>query len=111
MNAGPRGFSRNPLKKLSLSEKVPCTRSRPGSAVERAEYDYRHHGTVGNPSTDFVPDDIVDRFCVLGPPEAHIERIRELEAAGVDQFCIYLMHDQQEETLHHYGETIIPAFR
>ncbi|MBT8191861.1 MAG: TIGR03842 family LLM class F420-dependent oxidoreductase [Acidimicrobiia bacterium] len=89
-------------------EKVPTVLS--DYIKERQDYDYRHHGTVGNPSTDFVPDDVVDRFCVLGPPEAHIERIRELEAAGVDQFCVYLMHDQQEETLHHYGETIIPAF-
>ena len=78
---------------------------------EREGYDYRHHGVVGNPSTDFVPDDVVDRFCVLGPPEEHIARIRELEAVGVDQFCVYLMHDQQEETLHYYGEEIIPAFR
>lgn len=78
---------------------------------EREGYDYRHHGVVGNPSTDFVPDEVVDRFCVLGPPDAHIERIRELEAVGVDQFCVYLMHDQQEETLHYYGEEIIPAFR
>jgi len=78
---------------------------------ERESYDYRHHGMVGNPSTDFVPDDVVDRFCVLGPPADHIARIRELESVGVDQFCVYLMHDQQEETLHYYGEEIIPAFR
>ena len=91
------------------AEKVP--RELSDYIKERQDYDYRHHGAVGNPSTDFVTDDVLDRFCVLGPPEAHIERIRELEAAGVDQFCIYLMHDQQEETLHHYGETIIPAFR
>ena len=90
-------------------EKVPTVLS--DYIKERQDYDYRHHGAVGNPSTDFVPDDVVDRFCVLGPPEAHVERIRELEAVGVNQFCVYLMHDQQEETLRHYGETIIPAFR
>ena len=90
-------------------EKVPAVLS--DYIKDRQDYDYSHHGTVGNPSTDFVPDDVLDRFCVLGPPEAHIERIRELEAVGVDQLCVYLMHDQQEETLRHYGETIIPAFR
>ena len=33
----------------------------------REGYDYSHHGRAGNPSTDFVPDVIVDRFCLLGP--------------------------------------------
>ena len=28
----------------------------------REGYDYSHHGKAGNPSTDFVPDEIVDRF-------------------------------------------------
>ena len=76
----------------------------------RDEYDYRHHGQAGNPSTDFVPDEVVDRFCILGTPDDHIERLRELEALGVDQFSVYLQHDGKEETLRHYGETIIPAF-
>ena len=29
----------------------------------REGYDYSHHGRPGNPSVDFVPDDIVERFC------------------------------------------------
>ena len=33
----------------------------------RQGYDYSHHGQAGNPSTEFVPDEIIDRFCVLGP--------------------------------------------
>ena len=44
----------------------------------RQAYDYSHHGQAGNPSTDFVPDEIVDRFCLLGPASAHVERLREL---------------------------------
>ena len=27
----------------------------------------------------FVPDEIVDRFCIVGPPEEHIERLRGAE--------------------------------
>ena len=75
----------------------------------REGYDYSHHGRAGNPSTDFVPDVIVDRFCLLGPEAAHIDRLRELAAIGADQFAIYLMHDQPEETLAAYGAAIIPA--
>ena len=76
----------------------------------RQDYDYAHHGRAGNPDTEFVPDDIVDRFCLLGGAEDHVERLRELEALGVDQFNIYLMHDAKEETLRAYGGEIIPAF-
>jgi probable F420-dependent oxidoreductase len=75
----------------------------------REGYDYSHHGKAGNPSTDFVPDAIVDRFCLLGPAEAHLDRLRELAEIGADQFAVYLMHDQAAETLAAYGGTIIPA--
>jgi probable F420-dependent oxidoreductase len=75
----------------------------------REGYDYAHHGRAGNPSTDFVPDAIVDRFCLLGPVEAHLDRLRELAEIGADQFAVYLMHDQPAETLAAYGNTIIPA--
>jgi probable F420-dependent oxidoreductase len=75
----------------------------------REGYDYSHHGRAGNPSTDFVPDEIVDRFCVLGTAEDHVRRLRELESLGVDQFNVYLMHDAQEATLAAYGESVIPA--
>ena len=78
--------------------------------ASRRGYDYGHHGKAGNPSTDYVPNDVIERFCILGPVENHIARMEELRSLGVDQFAIYLMHDAQEETLRAYGETVIPAF-
>ena len=77
--------------------------------ARRQDYDYGHHGKAGNLSTDFVPDDIVDRFCVLGTVEEHIAKLEVLKALGVDQFNIYLMHDAKEVTLDAYGKEIIPA--
>jgi probable F420-dependent oxidoreductase len=74
----------------------------------RESYDYSHHGRSDNPSTGFVPDEIVDRFCVLGNVEDHVAKLEELKDLGVDQFNIYLMHDAMEETLDAYGEEIIP---
>jgi probable F420-dependent oxidoreductase len=75
----------------------------------REEYDYEHHGRAGNPSTDFVPDEIVDRFCVLGTVDDHIAKLTQLRDMGVDQFGIYLMHDDPEGTLEVYGREVIPA--
>ena len=75
----------------------------------RQGYDYSHHGRADNRSTDFVPDDIVDRFCVLGTVEDHIKKLSELADLGVDQFNVYLMHDAMDETLEAYGKEIMPA--
>jgi len=77
----------------------------------RDGYDYSHHGRADNRSTDFVPDDIVDRFCILGPPQAHRDRLAELAELGVNQFALYLMHDQINETLWSYGQDVIPTMR
>ncbi|HET6858456.1 MAG TPA: TIGR03842 family LLM class F420-dependent oxidoreductase [Streptomyces sp.] len=76
---------------------------------QREGYDYSHHGRTGNPDTAFVPDEIVDRFCLLGPAEAHIEKLKALRALGVDQFAVYDMHDAKEKTIDAYGATVIPA--
>ncbi len=75
----------------------------------RQGYDYNQHGQAGNTHTDFVPDEIIDRFCIIGPPEEHIRRLEELKALGVDQFALYLQHDDKDHTLSEYGERIIPA--
>jgi len=77
----------------------------------RKGYDYNAHGKAGNEHTDFVPDEVIDRFCLLGPPEHHVARLEELAALGVDQFALYLQHDAKDRTLTWYGEQIIPGVR
>jgi probable F420-dependent oxidoreductase len=77
----------------------------------REGYDYNEHGRAGNSHAEFVPDEIVDRFCLLGTAKDHIEKLEALKALGVDQFAGYLQHDNKEETLRVYGETVIPALR
>jgi len=75
----------------------------------RQGYDYNEHGKAGNSHTNFVPDEIIDRFCIVGPVEAHVKRLNELRDMGVDQFSVYLQHDAKDETLRAYGEKVIPA--
>ncbi|MHB1517248.1 MAG: TIGR03842 family LLM class F420-dependent oxidoreductase [Acidimicrobiales bacterium] len=74
---------------------------------DRKGYDYSHHGKTGNPDTEFVPDEIIDRFCLVGPVEHHRERVTELQRLGADQFAIYLMHDDPEGTIEAYATDII----
>jgi len=75
----------------------------------REGYDYNQHGQAGNVHTQFVPDEIVDRFCILGPVSEHVRRLEELRSLGVDQFAVYLQHDDKDGTLQAYGEKVIPA--
>ncbi|MGA0945088.1 MAG: TIGR03842 family LLM class F420-dependent oxidoreductase, partial [Candidatus Nanopelagicales bacterium] len=77
----------------------------------RQGYDYNQHGQAGNTHTDFVPDEIVERFCIIGTPEQHIARLEELKALGVDQFAVYLQHDDKDHTLAQYGEKVIPGIQ
>jgi alkanesulfonate monooxygenase SsuD/methylene tetrahydromethanopterin reductase-like flavin-dependent oxidoreductase (luciferase family) len=78
---------------------------------EREGYDYLHHAEVGSSNAAFVTDEIVDRFCLVGSAADHLVRLRELAAAGVDQFNLYLMNGKEEEQLELYGREIIPAMR
>jgi probable F420-dependent oxidoreductase len=82
-----------------------------GYVRNREGYDYLHHAEVGSSNASFVGDDVVDRFCVIGPVADHVKKLHELADAGVDQFNIYLMNGDEEETLDIYGREIIPQLR
>ena len=77
----------------------------------RGQYDYLHHCEVDSSNANFVSDDVTDRFCLLGPADAHIEKIRALARAGATQFNIYLMCGEEEDTLEAYKREVLPAFR
>ncbi|GAS98287.1 methylenetetrahydromethanopterin reductase [Mycolicibacterium canariasense] len=77
----------------------------------RCGYDYNQHGKAGNTHADFVPDGIIDRFCLLGTPDQHVSRLQELSDLGVDQFAAYLQHDGIDATLTAYGDHVIPALQ
>jgi probable F420-dependent oxidoreductase len=78
--------------------------------MTRDKYDYSEHSRVGASHGEQVTDETCERFCVLGNAEQHVEKLRRLEAAGVDQWNIYLMTEGQEETLEAYGSEVIPRF-
>jgi len=77
----------------------------------RGAYDYQHHCKVGSENAEFVSDEVVDRFCLLGPVEAHREKLRKLASVGVTQFNIYLMCGEEEQTLEIYEREIVPQLR
>jgi probable F420-dependent oxidoreductase len=76
----------------------------------KGQYDYLHHCEVGSSNADFVSDEVIDRFCLVGPVEAHIKKLRTLADVGVTQFNIYLMCGEEEETLEKYKREVLPTF-
>ncbi len=78
--------------------------------MQRESYDYSEHSRVGASHGEQVTDETCERFCILGNAEQHVEKLRRLQAAGVDQWNIYLMTGGQEETLAAYGAEVIPQF-
>lgn len=77
----------------------------------RGGYDYHHHCEVGSDNAEFVSDEVVDRFCVIGPIQEHRKKLERLREAGVTQFNIYLMCGEEEETLKAYSRHVLPAYK
>ena len=77
---------------------------------DRGRYDYQHHCEVDSDNANFVSDEVVDRFCVIGPAEAQQRKLRELADMGVTQFNIYLMCGDEEESLEIFRKDVLPKF-
>ncbi len=76
----------------------------------RGKYDYLHHCEVGSDNADFVSDEVIDRFCLVGPIEEHRNKLQALRKAGVTQFNIYLMCGEEEQCLDVYSREVLPAY-
>jgi probable F420-dependent oxidoreductase len=76
----------------------------------RPDYDYYEHGHPGADHSKYVPDEICDKFCVIGSAEECAEKVRELAGIGVSEFNIYPI-PELEEILGIYGREIVPQVR
>jgi hypothetical protein len=76
----------------------------------RGGYDYHHHCEVGSDNADFVGDEVIERFCIIGPVEAHRKKLEALRKVGVTQFNIYLMCGEEERTLDVYSREVLPVY-
>ena len=76
----------------------------------RQGYDYYEHGRAGNTHTDVRAGR--DRRPVLHPRAGRGARRAAAPSSrslGVDQFAVYLQHDDKDGTLEAYGEHVLPA--
>jgi alkanesulfonate monooxygenase SsuD/methylene tetrahydromethanopterin reductase-like flavin-dependent oxidoreductase (luciferase family) len=77
---------------------------------DRGGYDYLHHCVVESDNANFVSDEVVDRFCVIGPAKVHQEKLRKLASVGVTQFNLYLMCGDEEASLETYHREVLSGF-
>ena len=73
----PRGRHRREVRRHAATVPQALTDYIKG----REGYDYNEHGQAGNTHTDFVPDEIVDRFCILGTADEHIAKLEAAQGA------------------------------
>lgn len=74
-------FQRNAAAALSTSDAATV------DAVTR-HYDFYHHGLEHAEQSEDLDADFLQRFCVVGPPDACIERLRDLLAVGLDHLIL-----------------------
>jgi 5,10-methylenetetrahydromethanopterin reductase len=54
----------------------------------RSNYDIRARTRGDSRRAGTLTDDFIDRFAIVGPPDRCIERLRSLEALGLDKVAI-----------------------
>ena len=75
----------------------------------RTHYDYRQHTRREAEHYDYVPDEIIDRFTVLGTVAEVTEKLRKLESIGVTEFNMYTTFEDPERVIETYGREVIPS--
>lgn len=79
--------------------------------ASRPEYDYLQHVHRDTDQSKYVPDDIVDRLCLIGPAEHCADRLRELARIGVTHVNFYAQTDDFHAQMELHARATIPALR
>lgn len=79
--------------------------------AERPDYDYTHHARTDSDQSHYIPDDIVDRLCLVGSADRCAARLNELAALGVTHVNFYAQTENYEEQMAVYAHDIIPRVR
>lgn len=85
------------------------------SAVTR-DYDNVHHADAASRQAADLPDDYLDRFCVIGTPDQCVDRLRGLIALGLDHVVILGGGRDTDPAVRHqsdelFAREVLPALR
>ena len=90
--------------------------TREGIELLADDYDESRHGHGNAPAARRLDDEFIDRFAVVGTAEEVAERLREIEALGIERVIVVpgsLDADPAavEESNVRFGEGVLPALR
>ena len=78
----------------------------------RTELELRRvHAEQGTEHSHYVPDEIVDRFCVIGDLDAVRGKLEHLRSLGVGEINLYPHVAGFESVIEAYGRDIVPGMR
>lgn len=85
-------------------------------AAVRDTYDMSKHQTVNSPQSRVLTDDVIDAFCIAGPPSYCIERLQELAELGIQKFIFVgysfeMDPDDAKASRRRIIEEVVPALR
>ena len=69
----------------------------------RQDYDYYKHVHTESDQSAYVPDDVIDRLCIVGPVQRCAERVAELQAAGVTHLNFYAQTEHYDQHMELYA--------
>ena len=77
---------------------------------DRGDYDYLHHCVVESDNANFVSDEVVDRFFVIGPPKARAEGLSRLSGRG--RYAVqFVSNVRRRRTIpQNYHRDVLPGF-
>ncbi len=81
-----------------------------------AAYDERSHGLASADHATLLPDDFLERFTVVGPPEHCVERLRDLLARGLERIvAVPASRDADPDAVsasnERFAREVLPAVR
>jgi probable F420-dependent oxidoreductase len=79
--------------------------------AERPDYDYLKHVHKDAEHSRYVPDEIIDRLCLIGPPARCLEKLQRLAEIGVTHVNFYAQTADFEAQMEAYATEIIPRLR
>ena len=98
-------------RRCATPEPTACHPNSKRSSPAWPEYDYYKHVHTDRAQAGYVPDDIIDRLCIVGSIGRCSERVAELRDAGVTHLNFYAQTENYDEHMKLYADHVLPAFR
>ena len=88
---------------------VPPEYQKQAEELARRYQPIRHFASVGLTDELGITEYMADRLAIAGPPEECIQRIKDLEAQGVDQLFFYTALPDKDRLFNQLVSEVIPA--